>query len=49
MNRKKLHPMAIKAMRDAIRKVVEEHKRDGRKLAVWRNGKVMLISPYKIK
>jgi len=44
-----LQDTAFKALKKAVRKVVEEHKRDGRKLAVWRDGKVMLISPYRIK
>lgn len=49
MKNKMLQDTAFKALKKAVRRVVEEHKRDGRKLAVWRNGKVMLISPYKIK
>jgi len=28
------------AMKEAIRKVVKEHKRDGRPLMVWKDGKV---------
>ena len=39
----------VEAFKKAIRKDVEEHKRDGRKLAVWRNGKVMHVSANKAK
>ncbi|MCU0651654.1 MAG: hypothetical protein MUC39_01775 [Candidatus Omnitrophica bacterium] len=37
------------ALKAAVRKVVEEHKKTGRPLAIWENGRVMQISPYKIK
>ena len=47
MNRKKIPELALKAFKEAIRQVVEEHRRDGRKLAVWRNGKVMHVSANK--
>jgi len=43
MTKKTLQLKAIKALKEAIREVVEEHKRSGRRLAVWRNGKVMNI------
>lgn len=49
MKNSMLQDTAFKALKRAVRKVVEEHKRSGRKLAVWRDGKVMLISPYKVK
>lgn len=49
MNRKKIPDMAFKALKEAVREVVEEHRRSGRLLAVWRNGKVMRISANKIK
>jgi hypothetical protein len=32
------------AMREAVLKVIERHKKDGRPLAVWDNGKVRYIS-----
>ena len=44
-----LHKKAQKAMREAVRKVVEEHRKSGIPLAVWRNGKVMTIAPSRIK
>ena len=41
--------MACEALKKAVRGVIEDHKRTGRPLAVWRNGKVVLISPYTLK
>ncbi|HUJ08826.1 MAG TPA: hypothetical protein VL171_02265 [Verrucomicrobiae bacterium] len=38
---------ALAALREAVAQVVEEHRREGRKLAVWRNGKAVLVSPGK--
>lgn len=32
------------AMKKAIKQVVAQHKKDGRPLAVWENGKVKKIS-----
>lgn len=49
MNKKLLQRKAFKAFKEAVRGVVEEHKRDGRTLSVWRNGKVIQLSPYKVK
>lgn len=37
------------ALKSAVKKVIERHKQTGRPLAVWKDGKVALISPYKIK
>lgn len=33
------------ALKKAVRRVIEEHKRMGQPLVVWRKGKVKLISP----
>jgi hypothetical protein len=35
---------AMQAMNDAVAKVVEDHRRRGRPLAVWRQGKAVWIS-----
>ena len=35
---------AEKALRSAVRRVVEEHKRTGQPIVVWRAGKVARIS-----
>jgi len=44
MTKKTLQTKAVKAFKEAIRGVIEEHKRSGRPLSVWRNGKVVKIS-----
>ena len=36
------------AMKSAIRQVVEEHKKSGRSLAIWKNGKTVRISANKL-
>lgn len=36
---------ATAAMEDAVRGVVSDHKRRNKPLAVWKDGKVVLISP----
>ena len=36
------------AMKSAIRQVVAEHKKSGRPLAVWKNGKTVRISANKL-
>ena len=43
-----LHDKAMLAMKAAVKKVVARHKRDGRPLAVWKNGKVVLLPPSKL-
>ena len=45
----KLHKSAEKAMREAVKGVVAEHKKSGLPLAVWREGKVVNISANKVK
>jgi hypothetical protein len=40
-----LHAEALQALRDAVWGVIQEHKRRGRALVVWRDGKVVEISP----
>ncbi len=44
-----LQDKAEAAMKKAIRQVVERHKKTGRTLAVWENGKVVRISPYSVR
>jgi len=43
-----LHDKAKLAMKVASRKVVAEHKKTGRPLAIWKNGKAVNISPDKL-
>lgn len=59
MDRKrKTHPMkrlktiqekAEAALKEAIRGVVAQHRKSGRPLAVWKDGKVMMIDPKSVK
>ncbi len=42
--RRSLQDKAEVALKEAVRKVVERHKKTGRLLAVWENGKVRHIS-----
>jgi len=46
--RKSLHDKAEIAMKQAIKQVVENHRKTGRPLAIWKNGKTVRISPDKI-
>ena len=39
----KLHAGATKALKEAVRGVIEDRKRTGRPLIIWRNGKVAKI------
>jgi len=39
-----LHDKAFIALKKAVREVVEHHKRTGRPLAIWRDGKVVKVS-----
>lgn len=43
-----LHKKAELAMKSAVRKVIAEHKKTGRPLAAWKNGKAVWISPDKV-
>lgn len=39
----KLHSGAEKALKEAVHEVIEDHKRTGRPVVIWRNGKVVRI------
>ena len=39
-----LHEKAFLALKEAIAGVVERHRKSGRPLAIWRDGKVVLVS-----
>ena len=47
--RKSLQDKAVLALKEAVRDVVKCHKKTGRPLAIWKNGKVVHISAKKIK
>jgi len=40
-----LQDKAELAMKSAVRKVIAEHKKSGRSLSIWKDGKVVHISP----
>jgi hypothetical protein len=39
----KLHAGANKAIKEAVRGVIEDHKRTGRPVVIWRNGKIAKV------
>lgn len=47
--RMSLQDKAEAALKKAVREVVEQHKKTGRPLAVWKNGKTVRISPNAVK
>jgi hypothetical protein len=47
--RMSLQDKAEAALKKAVRQVVERHKKTGRLLAVWKNGRVARISPSSVK
>ncbi|MCQ9206360.1 MAG: hypothetical protein NG740_00540 [Omnitrophica bacterium] len=44
-----LQDKAVLALKEAVREVIELHRKANRPLAVWRNGKVVKISASRIK
>jgi len=47
MKRQRRHPptdQALEALRSAVAKLIEDHRRDGRPLAIWRDGKAVWVS-----
>ena len=47
--RMSLQDKAEVALKKAVRGVVERHKKSGRPLAVWKNGKTVRISANSVK
>lgn len=47
--RMSLQDKAEAALKKAIHNVVKQHKKSGRPLPVWQNGKVVHISPHTVK
>ena len=43
-----LSSKAEKALKSAVRQVIEEHKRTGQPIVVWRSGKVARISANRL-
>lgn len=46
--RKSLQDKAMLALKKAVKEVIERHKKTGRPLAVWKNGKTARIYPDKV-
>jgi hypothetical protein len=44
-----LSDIATAALRDAVDKVIEEHRQRGRPLAIWRDGQVVMLPPEEAK
>jgi len=47
--RMSIQDKAEAALKEAVRGVIKEHKKTGRPLPIWKDGKVVLVSPYKLK
>lgn len=45
--RRSLQDKAVVALKQAVKEVVERHKKTGRPLSVWKDRKVMRVSPNK--
>lgn len=43
INKDSLQVKAEKALKEAVREVIEDHKRSGRPLVMWRKGKVVKV------
>lgn len=46
--RKSLQDKAMLALKEAVKGVVSRHKKTGRPLVIWKNGKTVRISPDKV-
>jgi len=46
--RRSLQDKAMLALKQAVKGVVERHKRTGRSLSIWKDGKVVRLSPKKV-
>lgn len=44
-----LQKKAEKAIKVAVRKAIEEHRRAGQPIVIWKNGKVVTIPAGKLK
>ena len=49
MNQKLLTEMATDALRQAVRKVIEERTRNREPIAIWLDGRAVLIQPDQMK
>ncbi|MDD5259242.1 MAG: hypothetical protein PHD29_04700 [bacterium] len=47
--RMSIQDKAVLAMKAAVRGVIKQHRETGRPLAIWKDGRVVWISPYTLK
>jgi len=45
IKRMSLQDKAFLALKQAVKKVVERHKKTGRPISIWKNGKVVRVKP----
>lgn len=45
MKKQTLTQKAVAAMENAVRKVIADHKQRNRPMAVWQDGKVVMMNP----
>jgi hypothetical protein len=48
-NQKSLAYMAERALKEAVAEAIDEHRRNGAPIAVWRNGKVVPVPPARMR
>lgn len=44
-----LQDKAELALKEAVREVIERHKKTGRPLVIWKNGRVVKVSPNQLQ
>lgn len=47
--RMSLQDKAMAALKKAVKEVIEQHKKSGRPLAIWKNGRTVMIPANKIR
>jgi uncharacterized protein YacL (UPF0231 family) len=47
--RMSLQDKAMAAMKKAVKEVVEQHKKSGRPLAIWKNGRTVMVPANKLR
>jgi hypothetical protein len=44
-----LQDKAMAAMKAAVKEVIQQHKKSGRPLAIWKNGRTVMVPANKIR
>jgi len=47
--RMSIQDKAVVALKKAVKEVIEQHKKNKRPLAIWKNGRTILISANKVR